>query len=526
MHARIITAAIFTGVAIFAVVVCLPASPAYPLNPQRDSGLFLYFGSQILEGDILYRDLWDHKPPAIFYVNALALAAGGSSWWSVWFAEVLFVSFAAWCAYRVCARYGRLPAAIASVAWLSASGPLAIGWNQTEGYALAMQFAAYGLWNGRRPSELRRWHWLALGITGAISVFFKPNIIGTWVAIFAVLSMIPGERRSVARGAGLAMLGAASVAAPLILHLHLNDALIPAIDQNVYYSSIYVGGTSAAARINAAVHGLKLVALYGGGLAFVALAAVPLARRRSGAPLDLLVMTAGIDLVLELAAAALSGRTYEHYYLCLLPPVAILTAAALAALRSLVPGAPRTRALVLVLCSLLALFGGLTRVRTALADHQPKAGALFRETAVELVENSTSREDPVLVWGAEAAVNFLAERRTPTRYAQLFPLQTTGYTTAAMIGEFETDLRRSPPALILDTSPREPLFMPIARPLRERWRPQPAYTPLPELERVTRWIESNYELRGLLMPNGWLVWERRDHRSSLRSRGGPAPRGG
>lgn len=512
MPARIITTAILASLAAFALAVLLPGSPAYPRNPERDSGVFLYVASRILEGDIPYRDLWDHKPPGVFYVDALALALGQGSWWAVWGMELLFVLFAAGCAYFVCLRYGRLSAAFSTVAWLAAAGPLAIGGNQTEGYALAMQFAAYAIWSGRRPAQMRPLHWLAIGATGAVSMLFKPNLVGTWAAILIVTLLVPGERRSVGRRFPFAIAGGLLVVVPVVLYLHFHGALWPAIDQNFNYSSAYVAGADARSRMHAAVEGLKLLGAYGGALPLLGLIAIPFARRRrggGGVGRDLLLLCAGIDFLLELATASLSGRTYSHYYLCLLPPIAILSAATLRALGQLVPGPPRTRTLVVTFASLIVLFGGLQRVRAALLDRSPNAGTVFRDTAVELAKSVTRPGEAVLVWGAEPAVNFLADRPVPTRYSYLAPLQTTRYTTAAMIDEFQSDLQRRPPALIIDTSPMQATHMPIATALRKRWRPEPGYVPRRELVRVTDWIEAEYEIRGLLMPNRWILWEHR-----------------
>ena len=38
---------------------------------EMDEGLYAYGGWQILKGLILYRDLYDLKPPGIYYLNAL-----------------------------------------------------------------------------------------------------------------------------------------------------------------------------------------------------------------------------------------------------------------------------------------------------------------------------------------------------------------------------------------------------------------------------------------------------------------------
>ena len=114
---------------------------------------------------------------------------------------------------------------------------------------------------------------------------------------------------------------------PVVLYLNFHGALGPAIDQNFNYSSAYVAGADARSRMHAAVEGLKLLGAYGGALPLLGLIAIPFARRRSGdgdVGRDLLLLCAGIDFLLELATASLSGRTYSHYYLCLLPPIAIL----------------------------------------------------------------------------------------------------------------------------------------------------------------------------------------------------------
>ncbi len=55
--------------------------PNLPLNnmPERDSGVFLYVDGQILDGRIPYRDVWDHKGPILYYLNALGLTVANGS---------------------------------------------------------------------------------------------------------------------------------------------------------------------------------------------------------------------------------------------------------------------------------------------------------------------------------------------------------------------------------------------------------------------------------------------------------------
>ena len=67
-------------------------SPAYLPVPHTDSGIFLYIGSQILKGKVLYLQNWDNKQPLVYFLNALGLWLGKGSPWGVWALELgLFI---------------------------------------------------------------------------------------------------------------------------------------------------------------------------------------------------------------------------------------------------------------------------------------------------------------------------------------------------------------------------------------------------------------------------------------------------
>ena len=65
--------------ALLLVVVCLIAAPVltYPLG--RDQGEFATIGRGILNGRVPYTELWNPKPPAVFYIYALAMRLLGQT---------------------------------------------------------------------------------------------------------------------------------------------------------------------------------------------------------------------------------------------------------------------------------------------------------------------------------------------------------------------------------------------------------------------------------------------------------------
>ena len=65
-------------------------SPRYQVVPHRDSGIFLYIGSELLRGKVLYLQTWDNKQPLLYWLNAAGLWLGGGSPWGVWALELAF----------------------------------------------------------------------------------------------------------------------------------------------------------------------------------------------------------------------------------------------------------------------------------------------------------------------------------------------------------------------------------------------------------------------------------------------------
>src|SRR5689334_15080804 len=151
-----LTSLIGTFLALF------PANPNNMTLPSRDSGVFLYVGWRFLSGDIPYRDVWDHKPPLIYFVDALGLTITPHSLWGVWFLQFIFIFFTLFFIYKLLNQGFGIYAAIAGTIVLS-SGLLTIleKGNVTEEYALVFQACCFWLfinaWRKNFPVSCSFW---------------------------------------------------------------------------------------------------------------------------------------------------------------------------------------------------------------------------------------------------------------------------------------------------------------------------------------------------------------------------------
>ena len=481
------------------LVICAPLFPPFGLTPNRDSGVYLYAAQRMLQGDALYRDVWDHKPPLVHLLD-LAAVSSGAPLWSVWLLGVLCVGAAAWLLWSKMRRtFGRLPAAIgvgAGAILLAAS----FKGNLPEEYGLLLQVAA--ILGFARLAAGRSTHpWISgawIGALGGLALILKPTLIGLWLAMMITGLVMSGttlSRRQRLQAVLAAVLAGAVVigaAVAVLIGAGIWSAFWSAV---IEYNAVYASGGDRWARWSASLGRLGpsgILAL--GGVAVLYILGVSAWFRRSKrdlyAPEGLaLALLAVIDLPIEALLSAGSGRLYLQYLTPWFAAVALLTASVVT---SWMPDAWSARArrfvpavLGLALVAVVALTAMKIRSRLAEAEQV--------WLAVEAIGQLSEADSTVLVWGAEPQVLALSARRAPSRYAYLYPLLTVGYGNADRAAQFADDLQACPPALVIDTSATNAVIPPIDGNRRLAWTSTDAQYGLPAgFQPVFEFLESNY----------------------------------
>ena len=117
----------------------------YPIG--RDQASFLVIGESLLRGQRLYRDLWDIKPPGIFFLYAVLAKLFGHVMWSVGLVDIVWLLLISCCIFWFVERYlGTVAAAIAMVVnaeWHCSYGYLNAA--QPECFVMLLAFAGYFL---------------------------------------------------------------------------------------------------------------------------------------------------------------------------------------------------------------------------------------------------------------------------------------------------------------------------------------------------------------------------------------------
>lgn len=484
--------------AVISVAVLIPNHPA-GRDPAEDTGVFFYAAQRLLDGGAPYRDIWDHKPPGVYFVGAVGLALGREV--GVWLVQVAFLVAAALLGYRALLReFGAVPALVGSLAWLVALPRLFLENGHTsfaELYALPLQFGALCLFMAiRSPTTVRA---ITIGVLGGAAVLLKPTLLGVWLAIGLV--MLLRDRRNAVVPLALVAAGGIVPLALVIAWAFARGVLGEMADQALVYNSVYAAFAPVSDRVSAVVSGIRLT--LPSGLAVVAIGAwlyVMLTRRIGPTLLGVALVAFPLEVVLSTW-----GRGYHYYFIPWLPSMAILAACAVSELFRLVPARLAWPVLALGVLSMSVLPAVLV-TRLALTTVEERAGG-----AAAYLAANTHADDTVLIWGSHTEVLFLAGRRSPTRYVyQYAALATRGYATPARVEELLADLQRSRPALILDASSESFVTPPLDVAGFRAWvSPEPQYALLPELERVIEFILANYERAGAEPATGWPLWRLR-----------------
>ncbi|MFB3923296.1 MAG: ArnT family glycosyltransferase [Terriglobia bacterium] len=158
-------------------VVVLRALPALAYPVARDQATYCVIARGLLDGQELYRDLWDNKPPGIFYIFTLIVKIFGPVMWWVGIVDLLWLIGISCLIFYFARRYlGNPAAAIAVVVhgvWHVQGGY----WHaaQTETFLMVFVFLAFF-------AVLRdeAWPWLryfSAGILLAAAFWIKYNAI-------------------------------------------------------------------------------------------------------------------------------------------------------------------------------------------------------------------------------------------------------------------------------------------------------------------------------------------------------------
>lgn len=235
------------------LVMCVMASNNSPLIQYigADSGIYLLIGKHLASGGVLYKDLFDHKGPIIFFLNALPqLFIKGPT--GVWILEVVCMFISVALMYKLAYKVLKIKTAIlVAMAYLWLTSSLMGGGGYAEEYsnlfALVSLYILVG-WVETQDQQLYRYQAYGLGLCMAVVFFMKPNgaaVIAAVILYIGVLTLYHTPRKAIGYCV-YGLLGILTIVIPLLLYHYSEHTLVEMLNatllHNLRYSKVGLEG--------------------------------------------------------------------------------------------------------------------------------------------------------------------------------------------------------------------------------------------------------------------------------------------
>ena len=403
---------------------------------ERDLTTYAYISHHILDGEKLYTELWDHKPPGIYTAYMMAELFWGYDQRAVVYLGIVSSLVSLLFLYGFLNQItDRKTAMLGSAFWVFASNSIMIHANQPNVETFMNAFTIMALWS------LTRWyaqgkHFLFFsGICFAVATWFKMNVIFS-MAMVCLYLLIPQPEYNQTRRLKDRVITLAIFISPLCMlwggtfsYFNLNGRLYDFWESVFYFNTYYSGNilkniwtffSSPDKLFHVCLSDIWILVL-------LSMAWLSMGRQQYGPlkrPFFILVL---MGLFVEVSS---TGISEPHYYQLLLPIFCILPALFF---HDLIESAnsPINRNLKAFLSSvtlapllLLSYHQVLFLKMTPFEISEKKYGDQFikaYEIAQE-VKKITEPSHKIYEWGAETGINYYSKRSSVTGIFYVYPL--------------------------------------------------------------------------------------------------------
>jgi 4-amino-4-deoxy-L-arabinose transferase-like glycosyltransferase len=455
---------------------------------ERDEGAYATIAQGLLDGQVPYRDLFDNKPPLVYLWYALSFLLFGEGVEAPRIIAAVMLSVTTLALFAQARMLFSRGAAYVAAAFFAVSTgvPFLALHANTEAYMLLPLVTSVAAFTVGMTSGSLRWFALA-GLLGALAIETKQvamwNLIAlAWVALY-------WRWRSGAAGwdrvTPLSALAAGSLAGIAIIAVPFfaMGALDDLVYANISYNWLYVDFLTWGDRLMSLSEGTAYVALAAAPLIGGALLGLVTVLRRSKRTVDYLIIGWAAASALGVASG---GRFFPHYFLHLVPAMALLVGVVI--YDRLPRGDHRWGTRPAIAFGVLMVVISLTTNAVLYIAPKPAerrvAETVFvqkqwEEASKEIglyIQERTSPDETIFNFGREPQLYFYADRRPAAQFFYDWAYQ---YDETTFEQTVEV-LRLQRPAYIID-SVQPPLFPPGPRP-----------------QALTQLLEADYEYVGSL----------------------------
>lgn len=411
-------------------------------NTYTDSSVFSYVARIILKGGMPYRDTFDHKGPLIYLINAAGIKI--APWRGVWVFELVAIFISFYFIYRTAALMCSRISAIAVLFVCSAAlFKYFEGGNFTEEYAMPFIavsiyiFADYFL-----NMRINIFRLIMCGFGFGAVCMLRVNMVTVWV-VMCLGVFVVCVRKKMYKQLGKFILfflaGMAMICIPFLLWFILQHAFTDFVRDYILFNFTYVNSMDAGMK--SVMRGRAFLHFLNDNIVLSGICISVYFSIRKKRYFDVLY---SFYLVVNLLFISMSGCTYMHYGMILVPAMAYPFALAGRSCEEEIK--KDTKAVLLVSAAFVITItvpvwlNGLNHAFGLYASKDEKCFGEAEENVVRVVQEYTDKDEQIIVCGNWNIIYTLSGRFAASRYSyQDTPCALDEDRNAEFLREIETN---------------------------------------------------------------------------------------
>ena len=448
-YAEDVTALVLSFVTALLFGVNSPLHPWINGEAYTDSSVFKTVVLMMERGHMPYRDSFDHKGPLLYILNWLGNRI--ASYRGIWVIEMIFFTVTFYMLYKI-ARLscGRIASVVTFFTASTLLFPYFEGGNFTEEYAMpCIAVAIYVFLDYFLSGYISKKRLIASGMCCGAVLMLRPNMVSVWVVYCLAITIVMLCKKEVKEWGGFVMwflTGVVAVILPIVIWLLVRNDLSYCVRDYILFNMKY--SSSEGGRATLSTKWESFFAFFNTTVYIIAFfSTIFHLKEKKTVHISYLVY-----LVVTIALMVMSGKAYGHYGMILIPAVVYPISLVFSDIEKIKEEGPKRALLVVVSLYLISAVivpnwmpavEGLPLVYENRKENQRSE---ITETIVSMIDEMTSEDDRISVYGSWDIIYVLSDRAHATRYSYQFPI---GEVMPEIMEEYIEDLGKELPKVIV-----------------------------------------------------------------------------
>lgn len=389
---------------------------------ERDEGGYAYIGKCLLEGQVLYKDVWELMPPGLPFIYALIFKLYGVNFYSVRIFTILWALIGLLFFLALTNRlYGRKTAVISGILYSIFSSLPVIQGSSSNTEPFMIVFLIAGLYFFILSEKTQGTSLIFSGIAIGLASIIKQSAL---LNLFVLLLFIPCYGRGLA-SVILLILGFFISWIPFVLYIAKHD-----LWNDFVYTYVGWHFTEGMSFLNPGFFyklfmSILFIMKENSILWYLSITAIISIFLNNRIKQNILIV---LWTIFSFFGVCLGGAFYPHYYIQVIPPLCLLSGWCLVNIFMGIKERQYWRkpanvfsiiAIIILLAFIIRyeyrFFFVFTPDEVSIAKYRSQMFVIAKETAKH-IEETTKPDDAIFVWGMEPEIYFYSNRKCPSRF--------------------------------------------------------------------------------------------------------------